>query len=246
MTSETEHLDRRAKPARRPLWQKTALAWAARCRYGQLTLTFPNGESHRFEGSEPGPEASMTLHNGGPIRAMLTRGRLGIAESYMDGDWETPDLTAVAKFALTNGESLEANMRGAWWARALAFLRFRLQNNSRAGARRNISYHYDLGNDFYAAWLDETMTYSSAFFLEPGNTLAEAQRNKYRRIIETLDIRPGDRVLEIGCGWGGFAELAAKEAGAEIVGLTISKEQAVFARERMDKAGSRRKGRNPS
>lgn len=168
---------------------------------------------------------------------MIAGGEVGFAEAFMDGDWSTPDLTALIEFAFANEDHIDAQLSGNWLARTIAMVRFRLQNNSRAGARRNIAYHYDLGNAFYALWLDETMTYSSALFARPDMSLADAQREKYRRIIERLDIRAGDRVLEIGCGWGGFAETAATVAEANVTCLTISREQEQFARARILKAG---------
>ncbi len=221
------------RQARTPFWLRIAESWAAGCSAGQITLVSPEGNSTMFRGREPGPSATINFHNASAVWRSLTGGELGFGESYVAGSWSTPDLPALIEFALRNEERLSGQMLGAWLPRLLEGLRFRLQVNSRAGSRRNIAYHYDLGNDFYAAWLDETMTYSSALFASPELTLAEAQRAKYARIVEALGIRPGDRVLEIGCGWGGFAEFAAKEAGARVVALTISNEQANFARRRI-------------
>jgi cyclopropane-fatty-acyl-phospholipid synthase len=155
----------------------------------------------------------------------------------MDGDFSTPDLTALIAFGLTNQDALAAQLKGSLLVRLVAGIRHRINANTRTGSRRNIAYHYDLGNAFYGLWLDETMTYSSAVFADDGETLADAQRAKYRRIIAGLGLKPGDRVLEIGCGWGGFAETAAREAGASVTCLTISRQQAEFARARMAAAG---------
>ena len=222
---------------RLPFWSGLALAWARVCRAGQLTVVFPAGQRRVFDFPEPGPAVTMELHNGRLLLALLQGGDLGLAESYMAGDWSTPDLAAVIEFGLVNEQALAAQLGGRGIIRALANLRFRLQGNTRAGARRNIAYHYDLGNDFYRLWLDQGMTYSSAVFTPETRTLEQAQVEKYRRIIEAGDIRPGHRVLEIGCGWGGFAEYAAREAGAEVTAITISREQAAFARQRLADAG---------
>jgi cyclopropane-fatty-acyl-phospholipid synthase len=220
-----------------PLWRRLAESWAGQCPCGQITVVFPDGDTVISRGSKPGPSARIELHNSRPVWRILTRGDIGFAEAFMAGDWSTPDLTAVIEFGLRNESALADKMRGSWMTRFMAALRFRLQANSRSGARRNIAYHYDLGNDFYAAWLDETMTYSSAIFASPHQPLADAQREKYRRIVETLRIQPGDRVLEIGCGWGGFAEYAAREAGGLVTAITLSQEQARYARHRIAQTG---------
>ena len=151
------------------------------------------------------------------------------------GDWECPDLTALFDIALANEQAFDLENRGSWLFRTLNRLRHLLNNNSKTGSRRNISYHYDLGNEFYSHWLDETMTYSSALF-SAEEKLADAQQKKYRTIADMAELKSGDKVLEIGCGWGGFSEVAAKEYGAEIKGLTLSKEQLSYAQNRYQKA----------
>lgn len=198
---------------------------------------FPGGRSSTHTGSEPGPSATVEIHRWRALRRVLTHGQLGLAQGYIDGDWSTPDLTAVMEFGVANTAALAAGLQGTILAKSLAAVRHGFRRNSRSGSRRNIAFHYDLGNSFYAEWLDETMTYSSALFTEPSLELAAAQREKYRRIVERLDIKPGDRVLEIGCGWGGFAQYAAEEAGAHVTGITISAEQMRFAQQRMVDAG---------
>ena len=190
-----------------------------------------------FAGKTTGPQAVIQFNNGRPVRRLLLGGDLGFATSYLDGDWETPDLGAILELALVNRQVLDSVIAANPIVAGIAFLRHRLRRNSRAGSRRNIAYHYDLGNEFYRTWLDETMTYSSALYDPPGLPLAEAQHAKYARIIRELGIGPDDHVLEIGCGWGGFAEQAIRETGCRVTGLTLSKEQAAFARERLEKAG---------
>ena len=151
----------------------------------------------------------------------------------MDSDWSTPDLQALLDFFYCNEVALAGPMRASAFFAGLHRIRHRLRANTRAGSRRNIAYHYDLGNDFYRLWLDRTMTYSSALFEKQSATLEEAQIAKYRRIAESLNLKRGDRVLEIGCGWGGFAELAARDFGCRVTAITLSEEQAAFARQRM-------------
>ena len=167
----------------------------------------------------------------------LTRGDVGFAEAYMDGDWSTPDLQALLDFFYGNEDALTGPMRASAVFRGLLMAWHRRRANTRAGSRRNIAYHYDLGNAFYRLWLDPTMTYSSALFGDESVTLEEAQIAKYRRIAETLGLKPGDEVLEIGCGWGGFAEFAAASYGCRVTAITISQEQGQFARGRMTDKG---------
>lgn len=224
-------------PAARGIWARTAQAWLRSIERGSISITFPNGSALAANGSQNGPAAAITVHRNAAVRKMLLRGDIGLAEAYMDGDWSTPDLQAVLDFGYANENALAGPMRAAAGFGAALRLWHRLRANTRAGSRRNIAYHYDLGNEFYRLWLDETMTYSSALFDRPDMTLEDAQKAKYRRIIEALEITRDDSVLEIGCGWGGFAELAAKETGCRITCITLSKEQAAFARNRMDAAG---------
>lgn len=229
--------DREAQERRLPFWSGIADSWARSCTAGRLTLVFPKGQRRVYELAGPGPAATIELHNGRLLWAMLRGGDLGLAEAYMAGHWSTPDLAAVVEFGLANERALAAQLEGRGIVRALANLRFRLQGNTRAGARRNIAYHYDLGNNFYRLWLDRSMTYSSAVFTPQTPTLEAAQGEKYRRIVSALELKPGEHVLEIGCGWGGFAEYAAREAGVRVTAITISREQAAFARQRMLDAG---------
>src|SRR5262249_34964210 len=152
----------------------------------------------------------------------------GFVESYMDGDWESPDLANVIELAVRNAKSWNSyRLQGGlhkFWQRLLHVM----HDNTKRGSRRNIAAHYDLGNAFYEQWLDPTMTYSSALFAKPGQSLSDAQIAKYRKIAQSLELKPEHHLLEIGCGWGGFAEFAAKEFGCKLTGLTLSKEQLKF------------------
>ncbi|MGV8936594.1 MAG: class I SAM-dependent methyltransferase [Allorhizobium sp.] len=221
----------------RPLWQKVMCRWADRIALGRLTLHFPDGNTHVADGKTDGPAVILRLHNSKPFYRLLTAGKLGFSQSYLDGDWDTPDLGALLGFALANEDRLSRVMGASTLLGKLAYLRHRLRRNSRRGSRRNIAFHYDLGNDFYRLWLDETMTYSSALYQKPDLSLAEAQHAKYQRIIDELAIGPDDHILEIGCGWGGFAEQAIAATGCRVTGLTLSREQADFARNRLSNAG---------
>lgn len=205
---------------------------------GTLSMTIPGGQTFVIGGKTSGPEASVTLNNWNLVHRAVTGGTIGVAESYMDGDWESPDAGAFLELILVNTNVVRNYTNGP---RGLFLLveKFRhwLNANTRNGSKRNISAHYDLGNAFYAQWLDPTMTYSSALYSRGANDLASAQVAKYRALAEATGIGPNDHVLEIGCGWGGFAEFAAGEIGCKVTGLTISREQLAFARERMAKAG---------
>lgn len=200
-------------------------------RHGSLALTLPDGRSHAFEGPEPGPAAAATIQDWRALPAIAARGDIGLTEAYRDGWIETPDLTALLTFGLANEGALDRVLHGHPFQSLLVRALYLLNRNTRAGSRRNISAHYDLGNDFYRLWLDETMTYSSALFA-PGDDLVAAQGRKYDRILEGLGGGSG-RLLEIGCGWGGFAERALSRGDFAAKGLTLSHEQAAYARARL-------------
>lgn len=205
---------------------------------GTLELTIPDGRTLAIKGREAGPAAAVTLHNWNLPQRAIAGGTIAVAESYMDGDWDSPDVGAFLELFLANrhvGDRFSNGARGLF--RLIERFRHWLNRNTREGSRRNISAHYDLGNAFYREWLDQTMTYSSALYEDGVTDLAEAQTAKYRALARAAGIGPDDHVLEIGCGWGGFAEFAAREIGCRVTGLTISKEQLAFARERIEKAG---------
>jgi cyclopropane-fatty-acyl-phospholipid synthase len=221
----------------RDRWSRLALRVAGMIRAGALTLVLPDGSSHLVQGRVPGPEAVFVLKHRDAIRRLVTRGSLGLAEAYIDHLWETPDLAAVMRLAAANEAEFEKLLYGNVWMRLIGRIAHRLRSNTREGAKRNIVEHYDLGNEFYAQWLDPTMTYSSGLFESPQDSLEEAQLRKIRRLCERLDLRPGLKLLEIGCGWGAFAEVAARDYGCHVVGITLSPAQLDFARARIEAAG---------
>jgi cyclopropane-fatty-acyl-phospholipid synthase len=214
------------------------LSLLSRLHLGRLVLTTPDGARLDFNANLPGPEAFLHINDWSVCSDILKSGDIGFAEAFLDARWETTDLAALLELAARNRAALERAVHGKWWGTALYRLRHLMRVNTRGNARRNIQAHYDLGNDFYQAWLDPTMSYSSALFDagEPCD-LESAQRAKYRRILDRLDVQPGDRILEIGCGWGGFAELAARERGAFVHGITLSTEQLAYCKERARRCG---------
>src|SRR5215468_9476700 len=220
-----------------PRLARLALAFAARLRRGTLDITLLDGRVVRMGGLEPGPAAAMTLHSYSFASRLINAGDIGIAEAYLNGDWDTPDLTQFLLVFCVNHELIQAMLRDKPLMRFVQVVRHWFNRNTKRQARRNIYAHYDIGNAFYSAWLDPSMTYSSALYEGNSIDLTAAQNNKYRRLAEAIDLQPGQRLLEIGCGWGGFAEYVAKSFGAKVVGLTISKEQRDFAQKRIHDAG---------
>ncbi|MFT2215017.1 class I SAM-dependent methyltransferase [Rhizobium giardinii] len=205
---------------------------------GCLKLTLPDSRKVVVEGKTEGPVASVTLHNWNMPQRALSGGTIAVAESYMDGDWDSPDVGAFLELFLVNtdvGSNFSNGARGV--LRLVEKFRHWMNANTKTGSKRNISAHYDLGNAFYKEWLDPTMTYSSALYSTGASDLQSAQRAKYRALADAAGIKAGHHVLEIGCGWGGFAEYAAGEIGCKVTGLTISREQLAFANERMRNAG---------
>lgn len=206
---------------------------------GSLEVTIPGGKTFEYTGPQPGPHAVARFHNWGVVRRVLSRGSLGVAESYIEGEWDSPDVTSFLEMFLVNsyGGGAEGFFNRNPLLNLLSKLGHFMNRNTKSGAKRNISAHYDLGNDFYSQWLDPSMTYSSAIFRDGANSLEEAQEAKYRSLAQMTDIHPNHHVLEIGCGWGGFAEFVASKIGARVTCLTISKEQLDYARKRIKKAG---------
>lgn len=205
--------------------------------WGRLTLVLPDGTNRQLSGPTPGHAAVLVIRDPRFAARVLKGGDIGFAEGYMAGEWDTPDLAILLETLVNNYDHIRRLFDGNPLMNALNWLGHRLNRNSRGGSRRNIHAHYDLGNAFYAAWLDPSMTYSSARFERPGQPLQEAQRAKYAALARLMDLRAGQSVLEIGCGWGGFAEFAAREVGAVVTGVTISREQHDYARRRMFEAG---------
>ncbi|MGE0657974.1 MAG: class I SAM-dependent methyltransferase [Reyranellaceae bacterium] len=219
-----------------PMAARLALAAAARLDVGELTVKLPDGMVHRFAGRREGPRADLHITDWRFFARVIKGGDMAFAEAYMDGQFDTPDLPALLTLGALNEAALERAFQANWLRRALWRLIHSRRGNSRRGSARNIRAHYDLGNDFYRLWLDGGMTYSSGLYEnEAGRSLEAAQDAKYARILDRLGVRQGDSILEIGCGWGGFAEAAARR-GARVHGITISREQLDFARQRVAKA----------
>ena len=210
---------------------------ACNMNFGQLDFALSDGRVFRAIGRNQGPIAQLNIHNPDIFARLIREGDLGFCDAYLDQWWSTPDLQAFMDLIHADNDDLYDGFPGMALVRFYEKFRFWLQRNSKKQALKNISYHYDLGNDFYQLWLDETMTYSSALFKTGQESLENAQLAKYASMVEQMDVQSGDHILEIGCGWGGFAEYAAKEHGLRVTGLTLSNEQIVFARERIEALG---------
>ncbi|HWA64029.1 MAG TPA: cyclopropane-fatty-acyl-phospholipid synthase family protein [Caulobacteraceae bacterium] len=200
---------------------------------GTLTFVLPSGREIFIPGKAPGPDARLIVRDFRFVDRVMASGDIGFGEGFMSGEWDTPDLSALLEGFTANLDRLHRLVNGNPLIGAVNFLAHLFRRNSRTGSRRNIYAHYDLGNAFYSRWLDPTMTYSSARFERPGQPLGEAQRNKYASLAREIELGAGHHVLEIGCGWGGFAEFAARDVGARVTGVTISPAQFEFAKKRM-------------
>jgi len=226
-------------PPQSPAAGRAVLRLLGGLRHGRLDVQLPDGTQSRFGAADAGgAHAAIRLANWNVCAAVLKTGDIGFAESYIAGDWTTPDLAALMKLFVANRDAVEAAVYGSWWGSLLYRAKHLLNRNSRRGSRKNIHAHYDLGNQFYRLWLDETMNYSSACF--DGNLsrgLPDAQRAKVRRALTECGLQSGQRLLEIGCGWGAMAEQAASEFGAQVTGVTLSTEQLSYAQDRLAAAG---------
>lgn len=200
--------------------------------HGHITVMAPSGETIEHRAASPGLNATLVLHRWRAIRRLVTRGDMGFAEGYIDGDWSSPDLTAVIELAARNAEYMGQNISGLLPVRILNRLRHLSRANTKTGSRQNIAFHYDLGNAFYRSWLDESMTYSAALFEREGQTLEDAQEAGRNRIVDLLELRGGERILEIGCGWGALAAKMARR-GAHVTAVTLSSEQLAHGRARI-------------
>ena len=222
-----------------PAAARAVLHLLAGLRHGRLDVHLPDGTSSRFGAADAaGTHAAIRLLNWNVCAAALKSGDIGFAESYIAGDWTTPDLPALLKLLVANRDAVERAVYGHWWGRWLYRAKHLLNGNSRRGSRKNIHAHYDLGNPFYCLWLDETMNYSSAWFDgDMTRSLPTAQQAKVRRALAECALQPGQRLLEIGCGWGALAETAAREFGAQVTGVTLSAEQLAWGQERLAAAG---------
>ncbi len=233
-----------ATPRRTPARARRVLNLLERLPHGQLDLEQPDGRLLHLPRPPSGAaDAHCVLHDWQALERTLKSGDIGLAEGYIAGEWDSPDLAALLRLCMVNRDHVQSLVYGSWWGRLGYRLRHLLQRNTRAGSARNIHAHYDLGNDFYRLWLDPGMSYSAAWF--QGRTgqalrnadLQEAQQAKLRRTLDEVRLQPGQRLLEIGCGWGGLAEAAAQEFGARVTGVTLSREQLVWGQQRMQQAG---------
>lgn len=221
-----------------PLRARLAVRGLLRLEIGSLAFQIPDGRKMLILGRKAGPNAIVLLRNWKLAMAAPVQGTIGVAETYIDGDWDSPDVGALLELFLVNEEAAHNYSRGRSRLMRLGErIRHWMNANTKTGSKRNISAHYDLGNPFYEQWLDPSMTYSSALYSTGANSLETAQEAKYKALAEAAGIGAGDHVLEIGCGWGGFAEFAAGKLGAKVTGLTISQEQFDFASARIQKAG---------
>ena len=216
---------------------QTVLTLLARISDGLLEVRLPNGEARLFGDGEHG--VTLQVHDEAFFSRVLARGDIGLAESYLDGQWDSPDLTGLLTLLARNREGLAKAVYGSWRQLLAARIRHWFNGNSRTGSKRNIMAHYDLGNAFYQLWLDPSMSYSSGIYrTEDDGSLLAAQHAKYRRILDRLQAQAGKHVLEIGCGWGGFAEMAVRD-GLRVTGLTLSPAQLQWATQRVPQADLR-------
>ena len=220
-----------------PRYFATAFGIAQKGKNGRMDFVLDDGRTFSAEGPGVGPVCEIRIHNSGIFERLLREGQLGFCDAYLDGQWSTPDLQAFMDYIHADNDEVFDSFPGQKLVQFYERFRFWLQGNSKGQARKNISYHYDLGNDFYGLWLDKTMTYSSAIFEDGQDSLEKAQTAKYASMVDQMGVKAGDHVLEIGCGWGGFAEYAAKDRGLNVTCLTISKEQIKYAQDRINAAG---------
>jgi cyclopropane-fatty-acyl-phospholipid synthase len=205
--------------------------------HGRLVLSLPGGEVIAVNGRLPGPEAKIAIVKWNSLRRLLTGGDIGFAQAYIEGEWTSPHLTSVIRFAARNRDTLTSTLRGSGWMRALNRISHLLNANTRRGSRRNIEAHYDLGNDFYARWLDPSMLYSSAIWNETTHSLESAQEQKLQYIAEKLALEGGEKILEIGCGWGALAGYLANYRNAHVTGITLSPSQLTWAKAVVENVG---------
>ena len=221
-----------------PVFFRLAAGVASRIRYGALRFVLPDGRELLFSGAhEPDAQGTILVRDFRFARRAVLGGDIGFFESFADSEWDSPDVTSVLYVFARNADYVADAFAMAPLIGFIERIRHRLNKNTKGGSRRNIMAHYDLGNDFYEKWLDRTMTYSSARYDAGAGDLFAAQTNKYRTLAKAIDLKEGESVLEIGSGWGGFAEFAAKEVGAKVTGLTISPAQLEYARARIAREG---------
>ncbi|MCC5968411.1 MAG: class I SAM-dependent methyltransferase [Pararhodobacter sp.] len=220
-----------------PRYFRQVFAQVGKMNYGRLDFVLPDNRRFRAQGSKPGPVGEVLVHNPDCFARLIREGDLGFSDAYLEGWWSTPDLQTFMDVVTQDNPEVYDSFGGMALVRLYERIRHWLNANSRRQAKKNIAYHYDLGNDFYSLWLDESMTYSSALFQTGQESLERAQEQKYAALVDSLGVQEGDHVLEIGCGWGGFAEYAAGQRGLRVTGLTISQAQHDYAVARMHRAG---------
>ena len=237
-TMPARNASRASTAQRAPYAARAIFSFLQRLEGGMLTVEGPQGFHQTFGHAGSGPAVRITLTDWDVLQRCLKSGDIGFAETWMEGRWQCDDLPSLIELFCRNRSAMEGAIYGSWLGNLLYRVRHWLNANTKKRAKKNIEAHYDLGNNFYRLWLDRSMTYSSALFDgDRDQSLQDAQLAKYRRILRELQVKPGDRILEIGCGWGGFAETAIRECGAHVTGLTLSTEQLDWARARLDAAG---------
>ena len=233
--NQKQSIEKKLEPRRkRPVfWEALLDKWLSRIEAGELRAVFPSNFQKVYSGGQVGPTADIKINSWKLVPRLLLSGDMGLAESFLSGEWETSNLTQLILLGDINERALGNAVTPSKFINSIEKLRHQRRDNSKRGSRRNIAAHYDLGNEFYSHWLDNSMSYSSALFTDFGEELEVGQNRKYQRLAKALKLKEGDQVLEIGCGWGGFAEIAAKEYKCNVVGITLSNEQAKFAQRRM-------------
>ena len=233
--NQKQSIEEKLEPRRkRPVfWEALLDKWLSRIEAGELRAVFPSNFQKVYSGGQVGPTADIKINSWKLVPRLLLSGDMGLAESFLSGEWETSNLTQLILLGDINERALGNAVTPSKFINLIEKLRHQRRDNSKRGSRRNIAAHYDLGNEFYSHWLDNSMSYSSALFTDFGEKLEVGQNRKYQRLAKALKLKEGDQVLEIGCGWGGFAEIAAKEYKCNVVGITLSNEQAKFAQRRM-------------
>ena len=233
--TQKQSIEKKLEPRRkRPVfWEALLDKWLSRIEAGELRAVFPSNFQKVYSGGQVGPTADIQINSWKLVPRLLLSGDMGLAESFLSGEWETSNLTQLILLGDINERALGNAVTPSKFINSIEKLRHQRRDNSKRGSRRNIAAHYDLGNEFYSHWLDNTMSYSSALFTDFGEELEVGQNRKYQRLAKALKLKEGDQVLESGWGWGGFAEIAAKEYKCNVVGITLSNEQAKFAQRRM-------------
>ena len=240
MPTTTTTASRFALPDTAPASGRAVFRLLQQLQVGTLDVQMPDGSMTHFghATAHGEPRAALRLHDWSVCSAALKSGDIGFAESYIAGGWTSPDLVALLQLFIANRDAIDKMIYGTWWGRLAYRVKHLLNRNSRRGSAKNIHAHYDIGNSFYREWLDETMNYSSALFEgDRSQPMPQAQHAKVRRALRECGVQPGQRVLEIGCGWGALAEMAAAEFGARVTGVTLSTEQLEYAQQRLARAG---------